>query len=54
MAQISDNKSDESEPLPIYRRPKQDKESDDTVEIIETKPVESTEREIVFQFSFCP
>ena len=44
MAHISDNKPDEFQPLPIYRRPKQDKESGDTAKDNETKPVESTQR----------
>ena len=45
MAHIADNKSDDVEPLPIYRRPKHDKESDDTVKGNKTKPVESTQKE---------
>ena len=56
MAHIHDTKRDEFEALPIYRRPKQDKESDQTVKGNKTKSVESTarDRESVIQFSFCP
>ena len=55
MTHISDDKPDEFEPLPIYRRPKQDTESDDTAKGNETKPVESIESErdsVRFQFHF--
>ena len=45
MAHISDNKPDGFEALPIYRRPKQDKDSGITVKVNnETKPVEFTQR----------
>ena len=54
MTHIPDDKPDEFVPLPIYQRPKQDKESDTTAKCNESKSVESThtERERVFYISF--